>query len=169
MKILTKENACHMLGGQSPDDFVSQLVSRLPLVRHTYSISPDSGRKTALARLFAYLLLRNSNVCIYVSGWGVWESSENLDLFYGYRRSFGENRPLVEAPVHLFDQSEENIFISILCMVFYFIWDAWIFDIRGKTLVEISHDEWLGVQSDDEDVGREFAIELENYGMPPLT
>ena len=91
MKILTKENASELLGGgQSPDTFVSQLSSRLRLVGDTYSIPRDAGRKTALSRVFAYLLLRKSSVCVYVTGWGVWGSSENLDLFYGYRRSFGD-------------------------------------------------------------------------------
>jgi len=166
MKVLTKENASEMLGGEPLDAFVSQLSSRLQLVGDTYSIRPDSGHKTALSRLFAYLLLRNPNVCIYVSGWGVWE--ENLDLFYGYRRSFGENRTLMEAPVHLFERSEEDTFVSILSMAFYFIWDAWVFDIEGKALVRISHDEWLEVRTNDNDSRKEFATELEEYGMLPL-
>jgi len=168
MKILTKENASEMLGGKSLDTFVSQLSNRLRQVGGTYSIPRDSGAKTALSRVFAYLLLRKSSVCIYVSGWGVWGSSENLDLFYGYRRSFGESRPLIEAPVHLFERTEEDTFVSILCMVFYFVWDAWVFDIEGKALVRISHDEWLEVRADDDETRKEFATELEKYGMPLL-
>lgn len=168
MKILTKENASEMLGGKSLDTFVSQLSNQLRQVGGTYSIPRDSGAKTALSRVFAYLFLRKSSVCIYVSGWGVWGSSENLDLFYGYRRSFGENRPLIEAPVHLFEPTEEDTFVSILCMVFYFVWDAWVFDIEGKALVRISHDEWLEVRADDDETRKEFATELEKYGMPLL-
>jgi hypothetical protein len=168
MKILTKENASEMLGGKSLDTFVSELSNRLRQVGGTYSIPPDSGAKTALSRVFAYLLLRQSSVCIYVSCWGVWGSSENLDLFYGYRRSFGENRILMESPVHLFERSEEDTFVSILCMVLYFVWDAWVFDIEGKTLVRISHDEWLEVRAEDDEAIKEFAVELEKYGMPLL-
>ena len=168
MKILTKENASEMLGGKPLDAFVSQLSSRLRLVGGTYSIPPDSGKKTALSRLFAYLLLRSPNVCIYVSGWGVWGSSENLDLFYRYRRSFGENRTLMEAPVHLFERTEEDTFVSILSMALYFVWDAWVFDTEGKALVRISHDEWLEVRTDDDEASKEFATELEKYGMPLL-
>lgn len=168
MKILTKENASEMLGGKSLDTFVSQLSNQLRQVGGTYSIPRDSGAKTALSRVFAYLLLRKSSVCIYVSGWGVWGSSENLDLFYGYRRSFGENRPLIEAPVHLFDPTEEDTFVSILCMVFYFVWDAWVFDIEGKALIRISHDEWLEVRADDDEARKEFTTELKKYGMPLL-
>ena len=68
MKILTEENARDLLGREPPETFVSQLSGRLRLVRDTYSIPGHSGAKTALARVFAYLLLRNSTVCIYVSG-----------------------------------------------------------------------------------------------------
>jgi hypothetical protein len=168
MKILTKHNAGEMLGGKPLDTFVSQLSSQLQRVGSTYSIPPDSGKKTALSRLFAYLLLRSPNVCIYVSGWGVWGSSENLDLFYGYRRSFGENRPLMEAPVHLFERGEEDTLVSILSMVFYFVWDAWAFDTGGKALVRISHDEWLEVGAEDGEVRKEFATELEKYGLSLL-
>lgn len=168
MKILTKEDAREMQGGKPLDIFLSELSGRLQLVADTYSIPPDSGRKTALSRLFAYLILRSPNVCIYVSGWGVWGSSENLDLFYGYRRSFGENRTLMEAPVHLFERTEEDTFVSILSMALYFVWDAWVFDTEGKALVKISHDEWLEVRSDDEKARREIATELEKYGIPLL-
>jgi hypothetical protein len=168
MKILTKEDAKEMLGGKSLDVFLSELSNRLELVGDAYSIPPDSGRKTALSKLFAHLLLGNPNTCVYVSGWDVWASSENPDLFYGYRRSFGETRPLMEAPVHLFEQTEADTFVSILSMAFYFIWDAWIFDTEGKALVKISHDEWFEVRCDDENARKKFAAELERYGIPLL-
>lgn len=90
-------------------------------------------------------------------------------MFYGYRRSFGGSRPLIEAPVHVFERTEEDTFVSILCMVLYFVWDAWVFDIEGKALVRISHDEWLEVRADDDDGAvKEFAAELEKYRMPVL-
>lgn len=169
MKILTKERTQEMLGDKPLDNLLSELSCRLQVVGGAYSIPSDSGRKTALSRLFAYLLLRKPNTCIYVSGWGVWSSSENFDLFYGYRRSYGENRTLMEAPVHLFEQSETDAFVSILSMAFYFIWDAWVFDTEGKTVVKLSHDEWFEVRSDDEDVRKEFATELDRYEIPLLT
>jgi hypothetical protein len=74
----------------------------------------------------------------------------------------------MEAPVHLFDQTEADAFVSILSMAFYFVWDAWIFDIEGKALAKISHDEWLEVRSSDQNARKEFAAELGNYGIPLL-
>ncbi len=168
LRILTKENASELLSGKSLDTFVSQLSSQLPLVGGAYSIPSDSGAKTALSRLFDYLLLRSSSVCVYVSGWSVWPSCENLDLFYGYRRSLGETRYLIEAPVHIFESTEHDALVSILCMVFYFVWDAWVFDVEGKALVRISHDEWLEIRVGDDEAIKEFALELGKYGMPLL-
>jgi hypothetical protein len=54
-------------------------------------------------------------------------------------------------------------------MVFYFVWDAWIFDVEGKALVRISHDEWLEVRAHDDEAIKEFAAELGKHGMPVLT
>ena len=39
---------------------------------------------------------------LWVTAWGVWESSENLHLFYRVRESYGERRLLEDAPGHLF-------------------------------------------------------------------
>ena len=53
-------------------------------------------------------------------------------------------------------------------MVFYFVWDAWVFDIEGKALIRISHDEQLEVRADDDEARKEFTTELDKYGMPLL-
>ena len=151
------------------DAFVAQLSGRLRQVGGAYSIPRDSGAKTALSRVLDYLVLRNSSVCVYVSGWSVWPSSENLDLFYGYGRSLGETRYLMEAPAHIFESTEHDALASILCMVFYFVWDAWVFDVEGKVLVRISHDEWPEVRLGDDEAVREFAAELGKHGMPLLS
>lgn len=168
MKVLSKGDASNLLKVDAIDTFVDQLSVRLRPVGGAYSIPPDSGAKTALSRLFVYLLLRNSSVWLYVSGWSVWQSSENLDLFYGYRRSHGEFRPLIEAPAHIFESTDSEALISILCMVFYFVWDAWVFDDQGKALIRISHDEWLEIRAGDDETIEEFATHLKKYGLRPL-
>ena len=168
MKILTNENASDILGGESLKEFVSRLSNR-PCRLGRYAIPVDSGGKACLAKSFAYLFLRQPTVyMIYVSDWSMWPNSEHLDLFYGYRRSFGEHRILMEAPVHLFEWSEEDTFISILCLVLYFFWDAYVFDIEGKTLVRINHHEWLEVRTEDNEVFEEFALEMQRYCQPLL-
>jgi hypothetical protein len=166
VKILTKENSSELLGGESLDAFIARLYGQLQLVEGAYSAPLTSGKQIALSKLFAYLVLKDSPVCLYVTSWGV--GTEHLDLFYGYRRSLGENRPLIEAPLHLFERTDEDAFISILCMVFFFSWDASVFDTAGRSLLQISHDGWLEVRTNDEELAKDIAIELENYRIPLL-
>jgi hypothetical protein len=166
MKILTKENARELLNGKLPDEFVTQLAGRLELAQGTYSAPVNSGVQIALSKLFAYLLLKDSPVCIYVTGWGV--ANEHADLFNGYRRSLGESRPLIEAPVHVFERTDEDAFISLLCMVFFFSWDASVFDTTGRSLLQTSHDGWLEARGSVAEFRKEVAAELQAYRVPLL-
>lgn len=165
MKILTKENANEMLGGKPLDAFITQLSSQLQLVEG-YTAPLNSGVQIALSKLFAYLVFRNSPLCLYITCWGI--ATEHLDLFDGYRRSFGEKRPLIQAPVHLFERTDEDTFISILCMVFFFSWDASIFDLSGRLLLQTSHDGWLDVRTNDKALAKDVAVELESYRVALL-
>jgi hypothetical protein len=166
MRILSKEDARELLGGKSLDAFITELSSQLRLVEDTYSAPVKSGVQIALSKLFAYLLLRESPGCLYVTGWGV--ATEHLDLYDGYRRSLGEKRPLIDVPVHLFERTEEDAFISVLCMVFFFSWDASIFDLAGKSLLQTSLDGWLEVRTSDQALVKDVAVELEKYRVPLL-
>ena len=166
MKILTKENAKEILGGTPLDAFMTQLSSQLQLVEGSYTAPVSSGVQIALSKLFAYLVLRNSPVCLYVTCWGI--ATEHLDLFDGYRRSLGEKRPLIDAPVHLFERTDEDDFISVLCMVFFFSWDASVFDLAGRSLLQTSHDGWLEVRTSDQALVKDVAVELEKYRVPLL-
>ena len=74
----------------------------------------------------------------------------------------------MEAPVHLFSASEQDAFVSILSMVLYFLWDAWVFDAGGRALIRISHDEWIEVFTADDELNKEFATEFEKYGLRAL-
>ena len=166
MKILSKDHARDLLSGTPLETFIAQLFGELRLVRGTYSAPNASGVQIALSKLFAFLLLEGSQVCLCITGWGI--GTEHLDLFYGYRRSHGEKRPLIEAPVHMFERADEDVFISILCMVFFFSWDASIFDISGKFLLQTSHDGWLEFRTNDGALFRDVPVELENYKILPL-
>jgi hypothetical protein len=168
MKTLSIHEACSMLRTESLPEFVSSLADRLPHRLTTYSIPADSGVKCSLARLFSNLLLAESPAFIYVTGWGIWPSSENLDLFDGYRRSIGEERSIRLAPVHLFETSDKPAFVSILSMVLYFVWDAEVFDERGTTLVTISHDEWMEIKTAGSDIAREWSTEFDSMELEPL-
>jgi hypothetical protein len=166
MKILTKEGARELLKGKTLDGFAAQLSGQLRLVEGAYSTPASSGVQIALSKLFAYMVLRDSPVCLYVTDWGV--ATEHLDLFYGYRRSFADSRLLIDAPLHVFERTEEEAFVSVLSMAFFFSWDVWVFDLAGRWLLRTSHDGWFEVRARDEGAIKDVAIEMENYRIPLL-
>lgn len=87
-----------------------------------------------------------------ITGWMVWPSCEHFDLFDRYRQSLGETRPLWEAPVHVFNDSEKAVFGSILCMVLYFSWDAEIWCPTAGIYLSIDHDDSLTLRCADSGV-----------------
>lgn len=133
---------------------VVELKSGLETFGGGFAIPPDSGLKTALARLISALFASLAEPVIYISEWGVWESSQNLDIFDSYRKAKGETMSLSEKPVHCFKSASEESFIGILCLVLYFVWDAEVFDREGKCLVSVSHDEWFEIRTNDQEVRR---------------
>src|SRR4051794_34007824 len=67
-----------------------------------FTTPKDSGEKTALARLLVEIFasLKSSELVLYISEWGIWESSENMEIFDSYRSAKGETRQIQEAPIH---------------------------------------------------------------------
>jgi hypothetical protein len=57
-------------------------------------------------------------VCLYVTGCE-WRRNTSI-CFIRYRRSFGDQRLLMEAPVHVFEPTEDEAFVSVLSMAFFY-------------------------------------------------
>lgn len=167
MKIFTKEEARGVLNGKSPDGEVAKRLSELQLMEGAYSTPLQSGVQIVLSKIFADLMLRDVPVCLYITLWGI--SVEHLDLFYGYRRSVGETRRLIEASFHVFEKTDEEAFISVLCMVLFFFWDASVFDIDGKFLLQTSHDGWLEIRTNDQALISDLAVEMAAMKIRPLS
>jgi hypothetical protein len=163
MRVLTKDDAAGLLKGEELDSFVAQRCDQLRLVGSAYTIPDDTGSKTALAKFLTHLLLKQPEVCVYLTGWGLRPTSEQLDLLLGYRRSTGETRSLSEAPLHVFGQDGNDALASILCLVFYFALEAWVFDAEGKTMIRFSHDGQIEVRANGEGDLVAFASEPEKY------
>jgi hypothetical protein len=166
VRILTEREAQDLLAGEPLDTFVARLSGRLQLVDDTYSAPLRSGVQIVLSKFFADLLFKGSPVWLHVTGWGI--ATEHLDLFAGYRRSIGETRPLIEAPVHLFEQADEDAFISLLCLVFFFSWDASAFDTAGRLLVQTSHDGWFEIRARDDSFTNMVSAGLGRYAVSLL-
>lgn len=163
MKVMTKDDAADLLKVEALDSFISERCEQLRLVGNAYTIPDETGLKTALAKFLSYLLLKQPEVCVYLTGWNLRPAAEQLDLLYAYRHAAGETRPLAEAPLHLFDQDGNEALASILCLVFYFALEAWVFDVAGKTMVRFSHDGQIEVRTDGQGDLVDFASEPGKY------
>lgn len=115
-----------------------------------YRVPPDAGRKTALARHLTALSRGETAECVlWITGYGIWPSSENQNLFYAVRGWLGESRNLREVPCHLFGQEDLDALECLLDLILYFSWDAFLLLASGTSIVRLSHDEILTVHATD--------------------
>ncbi len=148
MKILSNEDGLVWLArnyqieeGSSLSSFFGHSVA--------YLIPADSGRKTAIARALRASVGNASEGLLWITGWGVWPSSENMNLFDGYRKSLGEHRSLQDAPFHLFTGSNSVELECLLDLILYFFWDAILIDGSHTSAFRISHDEYIEAHARD--------------------
>jgi hypothetical protein len=111
-------------------------------VRH-FSIPQDAGVRVALVRdLWHRIGSGKSETLLWVTDWSVWPSSEHMPLALGFRRSLGEERPLIAAPGCLARLAEDDDALSILVLAILFLWDCWMLSGDGAMAAFLSHDEW---------------------------
>lgn len=125
-----------------------------------YLIPQDAGRKTALAREIMKSFEGQKGVFSIVNH-GVWPSSENLNLFHGYRRSLGESRYIKEVPHHVFVRGESSVIECLLAMSLYFSWDALLVELPRRVSWKFSHDEVFEVLGNDLSSFLEWAADFD--------
>ena len=145
MKILTKQQTEDWLARKlhfslDRDSLKSRFEQPL-----RYALPTDSGQKTHLARALRKMILPQAEGLLWITGWGVWPSAENVDLFYGFRKSLGETRFLIDAPGHMFSEPDLADIECLLDITLYFFWDASLVEGSGECVVKISHDEHIDV------------------------
>jgi hypothetical protein len=147
----------------------SEATATNPRYSRSFRLDPDSGRKTELARLLATGVAESKGAgVLWIGEIGIWPSSENLELFNGYRRSLGEARPLHEAPIHEFGAGDYVALECLLDLVLYFVWDASLIDVSDATAFHISHDEWITVRADGPEPVERWSQAFADIGLKPL-
>jgi hypothetical protein len=108
-------------------------------------VETDIGTRYAYANLFTNHLIDQpeSVACVDITDWAVWPSSQNLDLFYSYRRYLGEKRRLIDAHFHVFNAGEAKELRNIIHLGLISL-----FDVAGASTTTdfrfyASHDEWI--------------------------
>jgi hypothetical protein len=151
MRIATVAEGAEWLKARGLDSIVSRRDLEVRLPRESaFRVPQDAGRKTALARaLTAQVTAEQGELMLWITGSGMWPSSENPELFYGYRASLGDRRSLAEAPCHILQDSDRGACECLLDLVLYFSWDGTVVDSRVNGAVVLSHDEILTVRTLD--------------------
>lgn len=144
MKVLTELEARSFLVANGLGEELTHLdpeTSRSEFTR-------DVGRRCAYANMLTDHLITDETTvaCLDITDWAVWPSSQNLDLFYSYRRYLGESRLLMDAHFHVFSAAEVNEFRNILHLGLISL-----FDVAGASTTTdfrfyASHDEYIDIR-----------------------
>jgi hypothetical protein len=109
------------------------------------AVEKDMGRRYIYSNMVANELISTpeSVACVDITDWAVWPSIQNMDLFYAYRRSLGENRLLIDAHFHVFPAHEANAMRNLIHLGLISL-----FNVAGASTTTdfrffASHDEWI--------------------------
>jgi hypothetical protein len=143
MQVLTEVEASDFLAQNRLGERLTHLDSQ---VSHT-EFTTDVGRRCAYANLLTNYLVtsENSVACLDITDWSVWPSSQNLDLFYAYRRYLGERRLLADAHFHVFTAAEANELRNILHLGLISLFDVAGASTSTDFRFYASHDEYIDV------------------------
>lgn len=149
MKIVSTDEAMARFGVARTDELsVGSLEAGFPH-QSAYLLPVDTGRKTALARLVAAGIDISREGLFWITGFGIWPSSENMDLFTGYRQYLGETRSLLAAPCHIFSETDLPALETLVAISLYFFWDATLMEGSRNVVIRFSHDERMNVYGTD--------------------
>ena len=107
-----------------------------------FDIPPDAGQRVALVKSQVERFRDDGEILIWITDWSVWESGERLHIFYKFRQSYGENRLLIDIPVHVISKDEFEDGLSIITLAVLFLWDCYVLSKAGEKFLFYSHDEF---------------------------
>ena len=112
----------------------------------SFPIPVDTGMKRFLSKTITNLYYAvGGEALLWISEYGIWPSAENLNLFYGFRKSLGEDASLYDEPGHLFAKEDLSAIDSLLCLTLYFFWGCMVAPPSCDFLICVSHDEMVDV------------------------
>lgn len=168
MMLMSKEEASQTLHFDKLDNV---LLSRDRSQKFDHSscyLPKESSVQQVLAERLAYVFCRENECWVYVTDWNASPTSMCYELFYGYRTGRGDQRLLAEASVYKFLPTDAEYFMSVIGMIIYFSWDAWIFDAKLTYLVNISNDGIIEYSAESHELKNQLTAEFSRLNMPCL-
>jgi hypothetical protein len=168
MRFLTRQECRAWLDERGIDPAAGTAFSG-PVLRWSHRVVGDSGKKTALSRTIVSHVPNHDESLFLITAFGVWPSSEDLVLLYGFRQSLGETRTLAEAPGLLFTGKDSATAASMLGMALYFVWGALLLAPSISLQIELSSDEIVDLTfAGNKETGEAIAEGIARILGPPL-
>jgi hypothetical protein len=137
-----------------PDDAAPRLRDDPALLhrsRLVFAPHGPSGYEPAVASAILDALGSWTECLLWITGWGVWPSSEDWPRYYALRARSGQRLSIDVAPGHLATPADAAEFSELLLQVLEQGWDAVLLPARdGRVIplrVAVSHDGWTAVHA----------------------
>jgi hypothetical protein len=119
-----------------PDQEESLPVERFEYPKEAYRLFPVAN---GIAQSITY----RRPTLLWVTEWGIWPSSENWQLYYKLRQSYGDFQLLHDAPGHLFLEHESEDLSTFLQVAMLSGWGGYILTEVNYVNAFFSHDEYI--------------------------
>jgi hypothetical protein len=107
-----------------------------------FKIPKDAGKRVYLVARSMAAFIGSPHILVWFHDWDVWPSGQRMHIFDRFRMSYGETRPLVQSPGHVFDKDEFDDAISFVTLAVLFLWDCYVVSSKRGKLLFFSHDEF---------------------------
>jgi hypothetical protein len=107
-----------------------------------FAMPPDTQKWVFLVNQAMAAFQDEPLFIMWFNDWSVWPSGQCMHVFDRLRMSYGETRPLIESPAHLFDKTEIEDATSFVTIAALFLWDCYVVNPNRGKLLYFSHDEY---------------------------
>jgi hypothetical protein len=139
---------------QQCDEWLAQRTRVLPgqdksLHAERFEYPNEAYRFFPIASTIAHSITYREPTLLWMTEWGIWPSSENWQLYYKLRQTYGDFRLLQDAPGHLFLEYESEDLSSFLQLAMLSGWGGYIMTQANYVNVFFSHDEYMDFFTDN--------------------
>ena len=107
-----------------------------------FAIPEDAGKRVSLVARGMQAFRNEPGFLVRFDDWSVWPSGQRMHVFDRFRLSYGETRPLIESPGHVFGRRDIEDAISFVTIAILFLWDCYVVTPKRSKLLFFSHDEY---------------------------
>lgn len=160
MFFMTTSQASEMLsriGFLSEGEGLMDQSGSAPMSRFPFA---DRYSAQAVARALADSMGDSTFIIGVVTSTGMHPEAEDMNLYYGFRRSFQDHRSLLEAPAHMFEVEDLFHLRSFLFMAAAFRWDTLLYSSEEAAPMELARDQSVRFHHPNSAIAKKFEAAL---------